>query len=560
METAFALRNKANAAAAAGDIVGAAAIYAQAVRSHPHNADLLNSAGSFHTRFQQNAEALRCFERALAVDPAHVDARLNRAIVLSQLGRRNEAIQSLQPHEGRLGSDPRYWTIRAAIERELCDFDAAAASYDVVLAREPNNLKALNGRARVALERGEAMMCHRYEQALRVSQATPDAWLGYAQALDYSGRHSEARQIAEQLANQAPGWSDAQEFLATLRWAAGEHDKFCDHFEAAAAKDPRNLALYISWSRTLSGVDRAAEAASVLRHATVLLPHEPMIALADATYSSEAGDLARADGIFAAAHHDDPAWQLQEARHRLRKQQPERAVALLEQVIAAAPDTIAAWSLMDFAWRILGDARATWLHGQEGLVRKMSLNLQSEALGALIALLDRLHDETGLPIGHGQTVRGGSQTRGGLFQRMEPEIRQVHGAIRRMIDDYRGGLPPSDANHPLLRHRDSKWTIRGSWSVRMRGHGRHVEHIHPQGVLSSAAYLVLPDDVGGSCNAGHLELGRSPTDLLIDLPPVHTIAPEEGYCALFPSTLFHGTRPFADGKRMTIAFDVSLAG
>ena len=59
--------------------------------------------------------------------------------------------------------------------------------------------------------------------------------------------------------------------------------------------------------------------------------------------------------------------------------------------------------------------------------------------------------------------------------------------------------------------------------------------------------------------AGSLDLGRPPPDLRLDLPPMATLHPERGCCALFPSTLYHGTRPVTGGKRMTVAFDVGLA-
>jgi hypothetical protein len=41
----------------------------------------------------------------------------------------------------------------------------------------------------------------------------------------------------------------------------------------------------------------------------------------------------------------------------------------------------------------------------------------------------------------------------------------------------------------------------------------------------------------------------------LDLEPLEAIKPEPGYLALFPSTLYHGTRPFGDAERMTVAFD-----
>jgi hypothetical protein len=40
------------------------------------------------------------------------------------------------------------------------------------------------------------------------------------------------------------------------------------------------------------------------------------------------------------------------------------------------------------------------------------------------------------------------------------------------------------------------------------------------------------------------------------LPPLATVEPKPGRLVLFPSFLFHGTRPFASGERLTIAFDL----
>jgi hypothetical protein len=46
--------------------------------------------------------------------------------------------------------------------------------------------------------------------------------------------------------------------------------------------------------------------------------------------------------------------------------------------------------------------------------------------------------------------------------------------------------------------------------------------------------------------------------LALNLDPLHMIRPQPGRLALFPSTMFHGTRPFPAGERMTVAFDVVL--
>ena len=103
--------------------------------------------------------------------------------------------------------------------------------------------------------------------------------------------------------------------------------------------------------------------------------------------------------------------------------------------------------------------------------------------------------------------------------------------------------------------------IAGSWSVRLSSQGFHVNHIHPEGVLSSACYISLPPTMGSDeSRDGWLELGRPPAQLGLALEPLAAIEPRPGRLALFPSYLFHGTRPFAAGERLTVAFDVVVPG
>ena len=76
-------------------------------------------------------------------------------------------------------------------------------------------------------------------------------------------------------------------------------------------------------------------------------------------------------------------------------------------------------------------------------------------------------------------------------------------------------------------------------------------------MISSALYLEVPGNgAGEDPQSGWLELGRPPADLKLDLEPLALIKPKPGYMALFPSTLYHGTRPFKEGQRLSVAFDV----
>ncbi len=553
MTTAAEWRAQALARAAQGDDAGAAQMFARAVAAFPRDAALANSAGNFHAGAGRPDVALALFERALAVMPQFGEAAINRAVVLTRLGRGGEAAAALRRGEAALAALPRYWTTRAAAEVADDDLAAAAASYDRALAREPGNARALHGRARTALDRGEGDAVARYERALAAHPGDPQLLLGLAQAIDAAGDPAGAMRISGALAAQLPGWVEGLELHARLRWAAGDRDGFCDHYRAGQD----DAAPWQSQAAMLAGVDRHTAAAEVLARARRAVGDTPGLALAEAVYRGEAGDVAGAAAIFDRAIPATPEWLLSEGRHRLRTGDPASAERLLADAIAAAPGDIAAWSLRDLCWRLLGDPRHAWLHGQPGLIREIELDLSPHELAAAQALLDTLHDRAAMPVG--QSVKDGSQTRGALFQRPEPAIATIAASLRRAVERYRDGLPAADAGHPLLRTREAAWRISGSWSIRLSGVGHHAAHIHPLGIVSSAAYFRVPAAVEDGERSGWLELGRPPATLGVGLPPLAMVKPRVGWCALFPSTLYHGTRPIASGRRMTVAVDVTVA-
>jgi len=119
---------------------------------------------------------------------------------------------------------------------------------------------------------------------------------------------------------------------------------------------------------------------------------------------------------------------------------------------------------------------------------------------------------------------------------------------------------PDDPKHPFLRRKQDSVRIVGSWSVRLWSAGRHVNHIHPEGWMSSAFYVALPPSLGAETaggQSGYFQVGQPPEELGLDLPPRRVLRPGPGKLALFPSYFWHGTVPFEDAHpRLTIAFDM----
>lgn len=554
--TAQAVAQAANQLSAQGRDAEAEALYARGLADFPQSARLANSAGNFHFRAGRIERATELFERALALAPDLLEAGINAAIAFARLGRPEHGLALLAPLESRATDNADYWRLRADIERQAQRYQAAAASMARTVALDPVGPRTARSRARLALERSDPQAVALVEQALTLNRGDPNLLFDYAQALAVEGRLTEALECTTTLVTHVPNWIDALKLHAELRWAAGERTRFDDHFERVVSMDEAAPPVWLAWCEMLEGVDRPADGAAVLARARAIWPHDPDLARAEAIALGEAGDAKAAQAVldqFGAI--TTPDWAVVRGRNLIRLGEFARAEAELSQLLAARPTDVAGWALIDLCWRLTGDARHEWLHGRPGLVRQMPLPLDAAQRERITALLVGLHRHTAMPVG--QSVKIGSQTKGALFARSEPELALLEEAFRAVMAEYRNGLPPADDRHPLLSRREAPWTITGSWSILLDGQGHHAPHIHPRGLLSSASYWIVPEEVRGRGQPGWLELGNPPAGLAEGLGSLHRICPEPGTLVLFPSTLYHGTRPISQGRRLTVAVDIT---
>lgn len=540
-----------------GDSAAARRAFERASALAPGDARLAANHANLLSELGEADAALRLYDRALALQPGFRNAHYNRALLLHRLGRLEEALADVDaiPPAKR---DARVHSERGALLRELGRLAHAAAAYDRALAIDPGRMTALRGRARVAMERGEAGASAFYIRGLRQAPGDPELVLGLAEAMEADGDPT-GLQILKDAVERTPEWLAGHETLARMRSETGEGDAFADHYLKAIKHRPRDRALHYSHWQSLARGEKHGEALVALQAARGSIDDDPDMLLMEAIFTSEAGDphgaLALLDRSAILGSH--PGLDFARGRISLRAGDCAAAAALFETVTRSDPMSVNGWAHLDLCWRLLGDARHHWLSGQQGLYAARDVGLDQAELAQLAELLRSLHKTRAHPIG--QSLRGGTQTRGRLFSRSEPGIRRLHDAIVAAVRTHFAELPAFDASHPLLRHRDAPMRIEGSWSVRLTSHGFHVSHIHPEGVLSSACYISLPDSLGGGeTRAGWLELGRPPVELGLALDPLAVIEPRLGRLALFPSYLFHGTRPFDSGERLTVAFDIVL--
>ena len=154
-----------------------------------------------------------------------------------------------------------------------------------------------------------------------------------------------------------------------------------------------------------------------------------------------------------------------------------------------------------------------------------------------------------------QSIRGGTQTQNNIFTEPVASIALLRQAIDAAIGVYLADLG-TDPTHPFPAGRPRRYGYRG-WSVILEDQGYHVPHIHPEGWLSGAYYVQVPDFAPGE-DPGCIEFGRPWADLPFAVPPpTRRVPPAAGLLVLFPSYFWHGVRPFRSaGRRITVAFDL----
>lgn len=543
--------------------------------------------------------AAAAFRRALALAPSSPVVALNFAAFLARAGRPDEAsavLESVPPtaqtlaqlgslalqrqdhprarkaFEGAigLGGDAAAWHGLGSALRGLGRLDAAADAFRRATALAPlhapawinlGNVLRLLGRIEDALacmDRARELGYEREELADAINGLLLDA-----------GRPAEALAGARALVRRSPGYAPGQHTLANILWEFGpdlapEADPLGE-FRAAARARPGDLAMQLQLVRMLMSMRRPEDALLVLEPMRRREPGNPVLAWFVADALDALREFERASAIYAsvAAHFPRSAEFLNAwTRHSFRRGMYDRARQHAGRAVELAPGNQEAWSNLGTAWRLLGDEREHWLFDYERLVGFVEVEPPAgfddapSFLAALTRVLESLHKASREPVR--QSVRHGSQTPGRLFGRNDPTLRATEASVRQAVARWLAGLPQDD-RHPFLGRARDEFRIVGSWSVRLKSSGRHANHIHNEGWMSSAFYVSLPPSVRGGTSAtraGWIQFGQPLEELGLDLPPRRLVRPEEGRLALFPSYMWHGTIPFEDAApRLTIAFD-----
>ena len=486
------------------------------------------------------------------VDPDQV---VRESIPLLDTPRATAMLPAIERALGQAPNDARLWHLKGLIFRYQDRRELAIPALEKAVRFGPNDPVIAHGLARTLHEAGLPSV-DAYARALGLKPGDTTLLIGLVSALIAEHRVPEAIAGLERAVVLQPLWVEGHDLLSHLRWLEGERDGFTRSFDEALALHPSNYALRRQQIIALLHAERFEEVLAKVAEGRRALGDDPLFEVNEATAYGEMGNTVRADELFDRLRDlRDGSLQVRRVRHLLRSGRPAEASAVIEPWLTS-DEAYSFWPYAATAWRMTGDPRSDWLEGDERFVGVYDIANRLPPLGQLADTLRALHTTSGQPLA--QSLRGGTQTDGHLFQLIDPTIVALREAIRETVRDHVARLPERDPKHPLLAPPREPIAFSGAWSVRLKAGGFHANHVHPMGWISSALYIVLPPDIGKG-EAGWLTLGepRSPS-LPLDVPPRRLIEPKPGRLALFPSWMWHGTRPFGEGERMTVAFDVAI--
>jgi tetratricopeptide (TPR) repeat protein len=469
-------------------------------------------------------------------------------------GREEEALPIVQRAAERHRSVASLWQWLGLLARSLDDHERAIVAFHNAAQLEPRNVRAIHGLARSAQEAG-LPASPLFERACLLAPADTEILLGRAGARVAEGQMDLALAELDNLLAGNPGWIPGHEEAAHIRWVCGDRDGFLRSYQHAFGIIPREPNIWLSAQIMLMQGELFEEALAMGERGRAAAGQHRRFDEHEAVAASELGMIQRADDLF---HHlidgSTSNFAVRHVRHLLRTHRPEEALRLAEPWLSQ-PMAQWMWPYVSLAWRITGDQRYDWLEKESGLVGVYDNVPGLPPLDELARYLRELHTAKSQQLD--QSVRGGTQTNGPLFSRTHPLIKVLRSAMVSAVDAHIARLSPVDPLHPTLGvARDRKVRFSGSWSVRLLADGYHANHLHPAGWFSSVLYVALPPQTG-DLHAGWLALGAPQAALGLDLEPSRLIEPKPGRLVLFPSTTWHGTRPFTSGERLTLAFDVA---
>jgi Flp pilus assembly protein TadD len=459
------------------------------------------------------------------------------------------------------GRDPQTWSALALTLRDQNRLAEAEVAYRQASAVAPAHAAAHHnlGALLAEMERAEEALAE-LERAASLGLGGHELAFNRGRALTQLYRFEEAERAYAQAVALDPHNTDAHLNLTQLRYMRGDPHFARDISAAAANRDDTELQMLLA--NILRQVGDLQGSEVLLRDVLARKGPMPQVRSALATVLHESGRLreAQREALEAAAAQPGNVALIENlVSIQLSLGEPDDALPFIWTQRSLKPYEQRWIAYEATALRLKRDPRYRELYDYDRLVRYYDLEppqgwrSMQELNAALVLALNARHRLATHPFD--QSLRNGSQTARSLLADADPAIQAVLKAFAGPLESYRTAIGTS-ATHPLSARNRGQTLMSGAWSVRLQCEGFHVNHVHPNGWISSAYYVSVPQETyDEGATSGWIKFGET----RLPVPGAaaeHFVQPLPGRLVLFPTYMWHGTNAIHGLEpRLTIAFD-----
>ncbi|MGV6801905.1 MAG: tetratricopeptide repeat protein [bacterium] len=549
--------------------------FRRALKTHSQPYIVSTAYAAMLRRAGRYEEALRQIERAIGMKPDVADIWFEKAMIYDAVGNLSGAEEAYR-HTLQLKPDHAIALSNlGSVYNRQERFDEALETLNQAVALRLNHPHTHSYRANALTELGQL------EEALAdqtiALRAMPDNAVilaGFARGNQRLGKNPEALAAYNRAIAGQPDDVQLHRDYNRLLWEMGQRQNFLASFD---------------WAVTVTARDTQAElhlakgdlARMMGRLDIALAAYDAAIALsADANglaldgrarvYALQENQPAAAKDHRAAMAAAPDQWEIRHgfAEFLLSQGQFHEAIDVLDRT-APTEHLQRHIGLLALAYRAMGDERYRQWYDYDAFTTMLEITVPDawsslpSFLAAVEEELEPLFDRQQAPLD--QTLFNGVQSPGDLWDFKTPAISALRLSLQDTVRHYVAGLSLHQ-DHPftgaMLKAKKAGQGLdfTGAWSVKLTSGGGHVDHIHPDGWISTANYIHVPRQMATVENdkAGWLRLGASGVQGL-DLPAEKYIRPESGHLIIFPSYIWHGVEPFqSDEARITTPFDMNF--
>lgn len=226
-----------------------------------HTARFWNNKGMSLAALGRREEAIRCYDKALAIDPGEARIWSNKGFALQDLGRHQEAVEC---YNKALTIDPQLdgvWSNKGTCLDAIGRRQEALGCYDIALVTDFRNAKTWNNKGKALSSLGrddEALGC--YDKALAIDPRYAEAWNNKGASLDALGHRGEAIRHYDKALAVDPRYASAWYNKGSSLAAQGQRQEALGCYDTALAINPQDATVWYNKGNALDALGRNEEA------------------------------------------------------------------------------------------------------------------------------------------------------------------------------------------------------------------------------------------------------------------------------------------------------------